>query len=123
MHMSRPRPQPQTPPDVSAPLQSVCCNYQCNQGGMTITNKPESAGTPTHLAIGGGMQQPITITPIHHLVLPTSQCYSKGFLKASCKVGNSGAKMFTLHGIDSSKAALHVEGRDERSTLKRYCTK
>ena len=48
---------------------------------------------------------------------------NKTGLNATCKVGNGGAKMFTIRSIDSSKIALHIEGRDEWSTLRRYCTK
>lgn len=45
------------------------------------------------------------------------------FLKSISKVGKSGSKMFTLHGIDSSKVASrdNFEGRDTRSISRRYC--
>ena len=91
--------------------------FNVNQGRVTVNNKPESVraltGTPTHVTIGAsaGTRQPVTITLTSSLPPPSvpkpPSVIQKVLLKAVSKVGKSGAKMFTLCGIDSSKVASH----------------
>ena len=115
--MSQPRPGAQAPSGVSTTqtgsYRVSAAIFNVNQGRVTVNNEPESmralTGTPTHVTIGAGTRKPVTITPISSLPPPSipkpPSVIQKVLLKAVSKVGKSGAKMFTLRGIDSSKVA------------------